>query len=215
MSYSSLWAIDKNFIGYEECVFKNSWLFSPISWDILLDKYLPIRRIRYGTKSNFISLSMFDNSINSDLNDCINNCNSMSDRIVWEITNQQIFFTKDKKTVADNIRHFLMENAMFNKNTENNTYPLQQSYIIERFNEIAAKIENLDENETPYFVLKNTSVDDTVENWFSSWDEETDEPIEVSLKDLKREVAEFVVIKDGKIESFILNTRFDYDSYNR
>ena len=41
MSESSLWLIDKNFYGYEKYEFKNSWLFSPVLWNVLSDKYLP------------------------------------------------------------------------------------------------------------------------------------------------------------------------------
>lgn len=41
MSSSSLWIMDKDYYGYEDTEFINSWLFSPIAWDVLLEKYMP------------------------------------------------------------------------------------------------------------------------------------------------------------------------------
>lgn len=41
MSYSSLWLIDKNFVGEEVADYGNSWLYSPIVWTVLASKYLP------------------------------------------------------------------------------------------------------------------------------------------------------------------------------
>lgn len=35
MSYSSLYVIDKNLYGENAVDFDNSWLFSPIIWDVL------------------------------------------------------------------------------------------------------------------------------------------------------------------------------------
>jgi hypothetical protein len=201
--------MNKDFYGECLCDFKNSWLFSPIAWDVLSEKYLTERITRNGFKLSFIYLCHSDSSFNIDLNRCINNCESMSDRIVWEMSNQQIFFTKDRKIVADGIRQFLKDNAKFDR-FEDGTYPLEQEHIIERFEEIANSIEELDENKYPYFIFKNTSVDDGVERMFFKYNEDTDDNDKLSFKDCEEFEAEFVVIKDGKIDCFIKNTDFDY-----
>lgn len=87
---------------------------------------------------------------------------------------------------------------------------LEREHIIERFNEIADDISALDEKEYPYFVFKNTSVDDNVESWFSVYDEETDDYVDKSIKDWDKFLAEFVIIENGEIVKFISNREFEY-----
>ena len=209
MSYSSLWVMDKEYKGYPDVDFSNSWFFSPIVWDVILDKYLPHRKLVLigGETAGFMSSVMSDNKLNSDLNKELNNSDTFSDRILWEMSNQQIFFTKDKKTVADAIRKFLTDNVEYEKSREDGISVLQREHIIERFNEIANSIEELDENEYPYFIFKNTSCDDNVEYWFSKRNEETDEYETASLKELDKYVSEFVVIDGNKI-NFIDNLEY-------
>ena len=55
MSYSSLYGIKKNYVGEELCEYKNSWLFSPVVWSILPDKYIPLDiETPYGYKKGII-----------------------------------------------------------------------------------------------------------------------------------------------------------------
>ena len=61
---------------------------------------------------------------------------------------------KDKNFVADCIDEFI-NNAL-----------LIDDYDVERFNTIANDIRTLDTLKYKFFVFKNTSVDDEVENWF-------------------------------------------------
>ena len=165
MSCSSLWGIKRNYVGEELTEYRNSWLFTPIIMGILPDKYIPEEiATPYGYKKSIIGMGGDD--IWRKTNDKINRCENTSDRICWEMSNQQIFFTKDKKCIADNIRKFVEQNKEYGRTDEGN-YPLKQEHIIERFNQIATDIEELDETEYPYFVLKNTSCDDGVEYWFS------------------------------------------------
>ena len=201
MSCSSLWVMDKEYNGSVEAEFQNSWYFSPIVWDILLDKYMHDEiQTPYGYKKSFMS----DNSLFPKLNEIINNCNCMPDRICWEMSNQQVFFTKDKDVIADNIRQFVKLNKKYDKAIDG-TYPLELDHIISRFNDIADEIEKTDENVSPYFIFKNTSCDDNVENWFSKYDEETEDYVDSSLKELENRVTEFVFIENNKIIKFISN----------
>ncbi len=204
MSCSSLWVVDKKYFGEELVEYRNSWLFSPIAWDILLDKYLPNRRMELfdGTKAGFLSSVMYDKSLNSDLNKAINECDSLSDRICWEMGNQQIFFIKDKKVVADGIRTFLEVNKKYDRMIKGD-YPLEQEHIKERWLEIANDIENLSDD-YEYFIFKNTSCDDNVECWFEKYNKETEEYESSSLKELDKVVTEFVVINGEKMD-FISN----------
>ena len=43
MSYSSLVGITPDYHGEEKEIFRNSWLFSPIIWDVLAEKYIPYK----------------------------------------------------------------------------------------------------------------------------------------------------------------------------
>lgn len=201
MSRSSIWVMDKEYKGHEAIEFSNSWLFSPIVWGVLSDKYIRgLIETPFGYKKSLIS----DGSLLSPLNKKINNCNCTPDRICWELSNQQVFFTKDKQIIADSIKEFITLNSNFDRTSEG-TYPLKQEHIIERFNLIAGEILKLDIDETPYFVFKNTSCDDGVEYWFSKYDKSQEEYIQVSLKDIDKYVTEFVLIENGVISGFKSN----------
>jgi len=206
MSTSSLWVMDKNFNGSEILEFGNSWLFSPIIWGILSDKYIRgLIETPFGYKKSLIS----DGSLFNPLNNKVNNCQNTPDRVCWELSNQQVFFTNDKQIIAASIRRFAAQNVEFNKHTDGE-YPLKQQHIIEIFNEIADEILKLDENEYPYFIWKNTSCDDGVENWFGSYNKNTEEYEDADLSKQEKLVTEFVVFENDKIIKFISN--LDYFS---
>lgn len=208
MSYSSLYGIKSDYTGEILYEYKNSWLFSPIIWGVLPDKYIPLEiQTPYGYKKGIIGSS--GNEVWSKTNDKINHCEDTADRICWEMSNQQIFFTKDKKYISENIKKFVEQNKSYDKSKEDNLSPLEREHIIERFNEISDNILSIDEIEYPYFVFKNTSVDDGVERWFNDY--ENDEYGTKSIKDWDEFLAEFVVINNGKIEEFISNLDYKYD----
>jgi hypothetical protein len=210
MSYSSLYGIKKDYTGEVVSEYGNSWLFSPIVMGILPDKYLPEEiATPYGFKKSIIS-GMDGGRLWKQTNEKINNCDSTSDRICWEMSNQQIFFTKDKKCIADNIRQFVSDNDRYDKSNEDGLSPLKRDHIIERFNEIANDIEALDEEKYPFFVFKNTSCDDGVERWFSKYNEDIEEYEDSSIKDADEFLAEFVVINDNKITEFISNLNYTF-----
>lgn len=201
MSKSSLWVMDKTYKGYEVLAFQNSWLFSPVVWGVLSDKYIPEKlSIPYGYKKSLIS----DLSLLKPLNNKINDCVCTPDRICWEMSNQQVFFTKDKEIIAENIIKFLDLNKEYDKTSDGN-YPLKAEHIIKRFNEIADGILNINENEYPYIIFKNTSVDDNVQRWFNKYDKSEDMCIKSSLNEIDKIVTEFVFIEDGEIIKFVNN----------
>ena len=204
MSTSSLWVMNNEFFGREETEYHNSWWFSPIVWDVLLDKYMRDEiQTPYGTKKSLVG--MFGDNLHKPLNEKVNNSGNFSDRVCWELSNQQIFFTKDKQKVADAIRSFCSDNTAYHINDEAKESVLTFEHIIERFNQIADDIQALDENKHPYFIFKNTSVDDGVEYWFSDYDEDKDEEVALSLRDMDRYITEFVTIEDGEIKGFTGN----------
>lgn len=200
MSRSSLWVMNNNFNGVELEEFSNSWLLTPVSLDILFEKYLPIEAKNPYGKTNYITASMFDKSIFDRLNNKINNSEIKEDRVLWELGNQQVFFTKDKEFVAKSLKEFLIVNSRF-------TQDLGQ-HIFERFNKVAEAILNINEDKYPYFIFKNTSCDDNVEYWFEKYSEEDDECLDRSLKELGEVVTEFVVIENNKILKFINNVDY-------
>jgi len=198
--------MDTDYRGFESVEFRNSWLFSPIVWDVLMEKYLcrynRSQFIENGTKPiGFMSAMRFNKclNINRKLNEKINNCDCMSDRVLWEMANQQIFFTKDKIFVSNCIKEFLNLNASYMSE--------YGGHITERFLEISECILNVDENESPCFIFKNTSVDDNVEYWFEKYDEDTGEYIDRALTELDERVSEFVLISNGNMD-FVSNIDF-------
>ncbi len=153
MSRSSLWVMDQDFKGHEINEYGNSWLFSPIVWDVLLDKYMHEEiQTPYGYKKSLIGL--FNEGLNEQLNDKMNNSDSFMDRICWEISNQQVFFTKNKEQISKAITNFVANNNTYHKDSEENVPALTRSHIASRFREIAADIQNIDEEKYPYFVFK-------------------------------------------------------------
>ena len=115
-----------------------------------------------------------------------------------EMTNQQIFFTKDKEFIADSIIAFC----------EAHEHQDDIGQCKERFEEISDYIRKLDEVEYPYFIFKNTSCDDGVEWWFEKYNEEEAEYESISLKETDKFAAEFVKIEEGKITDFTSNLKF-------
>lgn len=209
MSYSTLYGIKKDYTAEEICDYENSWLFSPIVWRVLPEKYIPHEiETPYGIKKGIIG--PFGNEIVRKTNEKVNVCGNTPDRICWELSMQNIFFTKDKAVISESIREFVEQNKNYDKSDDDGIGTLEREHIIERFNEIATDISALDEEEYPYFVFKNTSVDDGVERWFSKYNEETDDYEQSPLSELEETVAQFVVIKDGEIKDFIRNTDFKY-----
>lgn len=153
----------------------------------------------YIGKMVYMTAVEFDKSVYSSLNNRINKCTSNADRVCWEMSNQQIFFTKDKQFVADAILQFVGDNARYYDKV------LTKDHIKNRFIEIANFILELDENKHPYFIFKNTSCDDNVEWWFSNYNEEEDEYKTINLSQQKELVAEFVIIENNKIDRFVSN----------
>lgn len=205
MSYSSLYGIKKDYTG--ECLheYGNSWLFSPIVWGILSDKYLQDdAKPSYGYG---VSILMGNEDVWNKTNNKVNNCDNTPDRVCWELSHQQIFFAEDKECVANNIKKFIEQNNKYYM-YENGEYPLEQQHIIDRFNEIADDILALDEDIYECFVFKNSSVDDNVECWFEEYDEEHDVFIDKSIEGCTEHLADFVFIADDKITGFIKSNNY-------
>lgn len=206
MSSSSLWVMNKNFKGFEEKEYRNSWLISPIAWDLLYAKYMPEEGFFYlgnqRHRKTFLT-AMRENNTWSRLNEIINNCEDQVDRAIWEFTHQQVFATKDKEFVAKALKEFMEANREYQIDIEFG------EHIFERWNEAAEDILALDEVEYPYFMFKNSSVDDAVENWFETYDPETeDTTYDLSLAEKTGIVCEFVIIEDNKIIGFENNLEF-------
>lgn len=205
MSCSSLYGITKDYKGKEIIEYKNSWYFSPVVWSVLSDKLLPRK---YGYIQNVIGSS--GQEVWKNINNILNNSDFLADRVVWELSNQEIFKTKDKNIIADCIRDFLKVNSKYDKSDEDNISVLKRDHIIERWNEIATDIENLNEEEFPFFVFKNTSCDDSVAYWFIKYNEESDEYESRGLDECEDLVTEFVIIENNSIVDYIPNTEYKY-----
>lgn len=205
MSSSSLYGITKDYKGKEINEYKNSWYFSPVVYSVLSDKLLPRK---HGYIQNVIGFG--GREVWNNINNILNSSDFLADRVLWELSNQNIFKTKDKRIIADCIKDFLKINNKYDKSDEDNISVLKRDYIIERWNEIATDIENLNEEEFPFFVFKNTSCDDSVESWFLKYNEESNEYESRGLNECEDLVAEFVIIENNSIVDYILNIEYKY-----
>ena len=199
MSKSSIFVLDKNFKGTVICDFNNSHLFVPCIWDILLDKYYPDREILYYEKECPVKVSLIHGGqkVWDELQNRINKCNNFSDRLLWELSIQQVFFGKDKEKVANAINDFLKTNKKYAKSPFDDSYLFDNENIVHRFEEVRDEILQID---APYFVFKITSCDDNVENWFLKYSEEDDDYLlNGSLKDKNDIVTYFIIIDDNII----------------
>lgn len=212
MSSSSIYGIRKDYTGEKILEYKNSWCFSPIIWRVLPDKYIhDYIQTPYGYKKGIIGMD--ENDVWTRTNKVINECDNTPDRVCWEMSNQQIFHTSDKQIISDSIMQFLKQNNTYDVSEKDNIPVLKREHIIERFSEIANDILSIDENEFPYFVFKSTTVDDGVERWFEKYDEESDEYVPCAMSENTDDFyAEFVFFKDGKIDKFISNKDYQFES---
>lgn len=198
MSCSSLYVIDKSTYGKESEQYGNSWIFSPTIWSVLSQKYMADDiATPYGFRKSMIGFG--GDELFRKLNDLMNASDNTTDRICWELSHQQGFYTKDKKLVSDSIRKFLVDNAEVTLNDEGRKMSKDHG---DRFHQIAEDIENIDEILYPYFVFKNTSVDDGVENLFMRYDENDEDYVECTLKEQTEFKLEFVIIADGLVKEF-------------
>ena len=77
MSISSLYGITKDYKGKEIIEYKNSWLFSPVVWDILSDKLLPRK---YGYVQH---VTGFDGEeVWKNINNILNNSDFLADMVL-------------------------------------------------------------------------------------------------------------------------------------
>lgn len=201
MSYTSLWVIDKNWSGKEHTTYKNSHLFPPIVWDILMCKYIkPYERRLVEPVTHYLIWvgCCFDkdeqNRRQNMLNERINNSDIQYDRVLWELSNLSVFNFKDKEFVADCIE-------MFVENNFGNSEYKDCEHIRERFYEIADDIRSLPEI-CKYFVIHPNSCDDNVEYWFNekrlcSWD---------------KIVCEFTLIENDRVIGFSDNLKMCKDA---
>ena len=193
MSSSYLIGINKKYKGEYIQEYSNSWLFTPAIWNVLESKYLEPNE--WGQIPHIISFFSKRN-VWAEVNTLMNNSENTDERICWELTNQNLFYTKDKKIIADSIKKFVKTHKEYGENdreTGKKTCMLKANHIVKRFNQIAKDIQNIDEKKYQYFIFKNTDVDGSIECWFE--DDKT-------LKDIEEKKVEFVNIEDSKIVGF-------------
>ena len=153
MSKSSIFGIRKDYTGEEIYSYGNSWLFSPIIWQVLPDKYIP-RYIRTPFGYNKSIIGIGGDEVWGRTNEKVNHCDNTPDRVCWEMSKQQIFHTSDKKIIADAIIAFLEQNKDYGETDEEGVHCIKKQHIIDRFREIASDILEIDETEFPFLFLK-------------------------------------------------------------
>lgn len=194
MSYSSIYIIDQDTHLSNIIKYSNSWLFTPVVCEIILNSYIQDElHTSYGiAKSLFTSDS---DRLFRLANKAVNNSSIMTDRVAWELSNQQIILVKDKEFIADSLLKFVDDhkNDVMLYNKKNN---LQHDHIANRFKKIAEDIRNID-SDKKYFIFKGTCVDDSIEYLFTKYDEELDDCVPTTLEEASKEYEmELVIFSD-------------------
>ena len=197
MSYTSLWEIDKNWSGKEYTTYKNSHLFPPVVWDILMCKYIkPCERTEYNkVQTSYLCWVGFcfdekeRNRRHNMLNERINSSDIQYDRVLWELSSLSVFNAKDKDFVADCIEKFVEINFTHSEYEDS-------KHIKKRFYEIAKDIRKLPKR-CKFFVIHPTSCDDNVEWWFYNH----------RLSYWNKFVCEFTIIENNKVIGFSDNLK--------
>lgn len=188
MSYSSLWGVNKYFYGTELIQFQNSCIFSNIIMDTLYHKYIPENiHATYSEESIFFIDSDIDPNLFRKLDGLISNSGDNGDMTLWILANQQIMPTTCKEYIAKCIVEF--------------TKYIQESHMVDRFVSVAEEILGLDEEVYPYFIIKITNVDNSVNSWFNN----------SSLLELKEDVTNFVIMENNQVTDIISNTVYTKD----
>lgn len=196
MSSSELYVLNNDLkVGYVQ-KFINSWRFTPPLFAHLVNKYTTLKEKedcikKYSAQDkekpfNLMNTLMEGEKFYKEINLRINKSGNITDRIGWEIINQQCFLSKDKDIVADSIMLLQKDLGDFE----------------DRFKEIAEKIKDIDIEKYPYFIFKNTTVDDGVERYFEGYDEENDEVLDVGLRETDLRLCFDVVLIDNGNMSF-------------
>lgn len=184
MSSSSLYGITIDGEGVELEEYRNSWLYAPQLWQYLFDALYTeaIKAKKFGPYHHYmqpdVMKEMYDEMMKWD---------NSPEQIAYFITMEYVFFAKDIPHVAKAIRDMIPKLNLSE----------DHSHIAERFEEMAKDIEAIDIVKYPYFVFKNTSVDDGVERWFRMYDEEEDDYREVNIFDRKDIQVVFVCFEEG------------------
>lgn len=202
MSYSQLYVLDKNLKPAYIEEFQNSWLFPIPIFGYLVNKYASEEekeRARVFNKGfsgfnpdkpiNPVTHFMFDaeNLRFKAINNAINKSSSITDRIGWELVNQQMFYSKHKDLIVKAIK----ELQQLSEGDE------------ERFEAVANEISTIDIEQHPFFIFKNNTIDDGVEKYFRFYNEESNEEETKSLHEYKGKICfDLVVIENGKM-SFV------------
>jgi len=190
MSYSYLYGVDVDGKGVVLKEYRNSWSFSPKVWDILAEKF----SIPNGFLLGIEELEKTVDSLEVD----------NFERHIWELTMQRGIFSEDKEIIVSAIQNFIERYIGFSVQRQySSKREVYTSDNFDRFREIAKDIEEIDVDKYPYFIFKNTSVDDNVESLFSGWCEETDESLEKTLYDDDNDCW-FVLFDQNKITDYCL-----------
>lgn len=199
MSYSQLYVLDKKLKPAYIEEFQNSWLFPIPIFRYLVNKYASevdkekARQMNSGFKGfdynepiNPITFFMFGGDLKfNEINEKINNSDSLTDRIGWEMINQQMFYSKHKDLIVKAIKKL----------------QVLCKGDAERFSEVAKKISEIECEEQPFFIFKNNTIDDGVERYFYYYNEETDEEETKSLFEYQGKISfDLVDLEGGRVK---------------
>lgn len=206
MNMCRLYVMDKRYNGTVLKSFDDTLWFTPVVWHILLEKYVAELFVRNPKLRHQIGKEAGRQAIHQ-LNDRLALIDEKTDRVCWELSHEQVFFTKDKEVIADALLQFTVQNLDVIRIKGESL--LESRKVFNRFTELAAAIRGLDENVHPYFVFQSTGVDDNVRDWFRVINEKTGQYETRTLRDAKDVYTEFVYIKrDGRIHGFYTNLEY-------
>ena len=141
MSCSTLYLLDKDMKIQETEDFDNAWLMSPNIWEILHTKYI----------GNSYNMFLVTEESEQDLQSKMSKRNNLEDMFLYLMTHQHLISLRYKDKVIELLNEFLIST------------PINYYSLHDRLQEV---IDKLEDTNASYFIWKNTSIDDAVENRF-------------------------------------------------
>ena len=192
---SSLWVMNGSLRGIKEKEFDNKSIFNFTIWNILCAKYISeYQKLKFDEdyiynpkRLNIENLELLYSRVYSS--------DSMTDKIILELSNQQIFSSNNKDLVSNCIINFL---------DENKESKYLNPEIIKVFYQIAEKIKYIDWYNYPYFMYE---IKNGMSEWFNSHNK--------SLIYLDEYVADFIDLNKEKAISKTSNTEFVKHNHKR
>lgn len=160
MNYTSLYGITAEGKGVVLQKYDNVWLFCPVLTEVLAVKY---------TFAQSPDLPWFIPESLETVEKRIVATKNWADKICWALRSEAVMYTAYAKETAKILRAFHKDNASWGEKVKKGKIKDFETFnprVVSRFHQIADDLCCLDTEKYPYYVIKASSLNSSVEDWF-------------------------------------------------